>query len=171
VTRVHLKWIHVHVVQLFDKLLLTPHVEIMKPWLRQEIASLAKLPGIRFLARFAPEAARDALFEDLHSSGRRNVWRLADQQADVLGHDDVTSEFEFVRGAHFADNRGEGVLGSPRRQERQAAVATAGDEMQVRKSVTAVQPLGHGEHTKSPALQNRKDGAPERQNRNRAPES
>ncbi len=151
--------IHVHVVQLLDKLLLTPHVEIVKtrlPELRQKIVSLAKrqaeLLPVRFLPSFSPEVPRDALFQDLHHSRRRNIWRLADQEVHVLGHDDVTREFEMITIAYFSENFDKGVFGPHLGKERQAAVAAAGDEMQMLEPVAAAQSFGHEGRTKSPAL-------------------
>ena len=105
-----------HVVKFFDKLGLTPDIEIVRarlPELR-EIVGLSKwkcelLRG-RFLAWLAAEASRNALLQDLHDGGGSSRGRLADQQVNVIGHDHVACEGEAVAVAHLAQNLGKQIL-------------------------------------------------------------
>src|ERR1019366_2901839 len=61
----------------------------------------------------------------------------------VLGHDDVSVDYEAVLLARFFQDAQEKCASFGRVQLRLAVVATAGDEMQVMVAVIATQPLGH----------------------------
>jgi len=100
----------VHVVELLNEFSLTPNVEIIEaglPELGQEIVRVLKrkseLLGKHFLAWLTAEPARHALFQDLHDGGRSVHSRLADEQVNVVGHDDIAV-------AHFAQNRHKQIL-------------------------------------------------------------
>ena len=58
--------------------------------------------GRRFLAILAAQAARHALLQRLHDGRRRTFGRLADQQVNVIGHDNVARERKSVAVAHLA---------------------------------------------------------------------
>jgi len=103
--------IHVHVMELLNELRLTLDVEVVEarlPELRQEIMSAWKrkleLLGGHFLFWLAAEPPRHALLQDLHDGGRRTLGLLADEQVNVVGHDDVARERKAVAVAHFAQN-------------------------------------------------------------------
>jgi len=53
-------------------------------------------------SRLLSQAARDTLLQDLQDGGRSPNGGFADQQMNVVGHDDVTGEREPVAIAHFA---------------------------------------------------------------------
>ena len=134
--------IQMHVLQLLDALLVTPHVEIMEAQLPEARQSLfAPIEAQRQLrgrgAPLAAQRARDALFEHLHHRGRRAARRFADQQVDVFGHDDIADQRETVALPDLAEDSRKRVPGSHRTQERQPAIATARDEMQMALSVVA----------------------------------
>ena len=89
--------IHVHVVKFFGSLLQTPDIKIVEaslPEAAERIVSTRKcqtrLSGR--IALLAAQTARDALLQNLNHGGRRTFGRLADEQVDVLGHDDVAYE-------------------------------------------------------------------------------
>ena len=137
-----------HVVEFFDSLFQTPHVKVVKPPLpkaRQRIVATGKdqiqLPCGR--SPLATQAARDALLQNLNESGRRTFGRLADEQMDVLRHDDITRQGEAVAVAHLAKNMDESISGANRAQKRQASIAGERNEMQMALSVAANKFVGH----------------------------
>jgi hypothetical protein len=140
-------------VELFDSLLQTPHVKVVKPPLpksRQRIVATCK-GHIQLSCRRSPlatQAARDALFQNLNHSGRRSLGWLADEQMNVLGHD-VTHQGEAVTVAHFAKNMYKSISGANRAQKRQAPIAGEGNEMQMTASVAANEVVGHGRQEQS----------------------
>ena len=104
-----LHWIHVHVVEFLDEFSLAPDVEIVEavlPETRQRFGCIAEgqfqLPGGCPPSGLAPQAARHALLQHLHDGGRSAPGGLADEQVNVVGHDDVTRERESVAVAHLA---------------------------------------------------------------------
>jgi hypothetical protein len=149
-----LQRIHVHVLELFDFLLQTPHVEIIEaalPKARQRIVATCKgqmqLSG--GLALFAAQTARDALFENLHGHGRSATTGLADQQVNVFGHHDVTHQREAKAIAHLAKNIHKSISGANRAQQRQASIASESNEMQMSTTVAPDELVGHGTEEKS----------------------
>jgi len=103
--------IHMHVVEFLDELRLTPHVEIVEarlPEMGQGIVGVperkSELLGGGFFAWFGAQSPRHALFQDLHDAGRSALGRLADEQVNVVGHDDVTDDRQLVAVAHLAEN-------------------------------------------------------------------
>ncbi len=58
---------------------------------------------LRGVAAFlAAQQSRHPLFEDLHGLGGRGTWRFADEQMDVVGHEDVANQLELEAVANFA---------------------------------------------------------------------
>lgn len=72
-----------NIAQLFDKLTVIPNIEIV----------ITLLPEV-FL--FADQPARDALLERLDRVGECGTLRLAQQQVNVLGHDHIGEDAQFV---------------------------------------------------------------------------
>ena len=109
--------IHVHVLEFFDELRVTPDVEIVKaglPELRQEIVRVSKrkseLLGGYFLGWLAADSPRHALLQDLHDGWRSALCWLADEQVNVVGHDDVARDREPVAVAHLSQNLHKQIL-------------------------------------------------------------
>ena len=103
--------IHVHVVKFFDELGLTPHVKIVEAWLPEARQRADRLPERKckllreyLFARLAAESSRDALLQDLQNEGRAALYRFADKQVNVIGHDDVAGQDETVAVPHLAEN-------------------------------------------------------------------
>lgn len=137
--------IHVHVVKFLDELGLTPDVEIVEaqlPELGQQAARVRKRKGKllrgEFFAGLAAELPRDALFQDLQDEGRSALDWLADEQVNVIRHDDVTSQGKTVAVTHFSENLDKQIPGTSGRQKGQAPVATAGDEMPMTQAVATM---------------------------------
>ena len=103
---------------------------------------------------------RNALFQDLQDGRRRSFGWLADQQMNVLGHDHVSDQRKVKPAPHLAKDLYECVSRTDRAEQRQAAVATACDEVQVFLPVVAPQSFGHPKNQKPHPCKNRKDGAP-----------
>jgi hypothetical protein len=146
--------IHVHVLELFDFLLQAPHVEVVKPALpeaRQRIVTACKdqiqLSGGR--SPLAAQAARDALFQNLNYSRGRSFSRFADEQVNVLRHDDVAHQGEAVAVTHLAKNSDEHISGPNRAQKGQASIAGERNEVQMSSSIVANEFVGHRTQEKS----------------------
>jgi hypothetical protein len=89
--------IHVHILEFFDELLLTPHIEIVEPRLPElgqtVIRTLEAKPELSCgRAWFLAQPARHALLQDLHDRRRRSPGRFTDEQVNVLWHDDISDE-------------------------------------------------------------------------------
>ena len=94
-----------HVAEFLDALALTPDIEVVE----------ATLPYVRFVgpelalggpAAFAAQnAAGETLLDDLHHRGRRAAFGFADQQMNVLGHDDISNDHELVALADLPEFR------------------------------------------------------------------
>ena len=111
--------VHVHVVEFLDELRLTPNIEIIKSWLpelRQEIVrvseSKSKLLRGHFLAWLAAKPARDTVLQNLHDRGRCALGWLADEQVNVIGHDDIAREGKPEAVAHLSQNLHKQILGA-----------------------------------------------------------
>jgi hypothetical protein len=145
--------IHVHVVKFFDSLLQAPHIKIIEATLPESTERIAagkwqtKLSSS--IALLAAQASRDALLQHLNHSGRRPIGRLADQQVDVLRHDDIAHEGESIVVAGLAKNLDKGVSSANRAQQRQASIASEGDKVQMAASIMADEFVGHGKKEKS----------------------
>jgi hypothetical protein len=101
------------------------------------------LLGGRPPSRLAAQAALHALLQHLHDIGRSPLGGFADEQVNVVGHDDVARERESVAVAHLAQNLHEQILRTRRGKQGQPPVAAAGDEVEVAQSVPASQSFGH----------------------------
>jgi hypothetical protein len=138
-----------HVTQLLDLLLVTLHIEVVKPplpELRQQVWFAKAKAELRVGCSPAPSAtqfARNALLQDLHDRLGRSLGGLADENVDMLGHDHVPDKREAVTLPDLAQNFHEDTSCTSRTQERQAPVATAGDGVQMLLPVVAFQSLGH----------------------------
>jgi hypothetical protein len=103
-----LQGIHVHILKLLDELLLTPQVEIVKARLPelgqgmiQTLEAKLELPCGR--AWFPAQPARHALLQNLHDRRRRALRRFADEQVDVLWHDNVSDQRKSIAVAYLAE--------------------------------------------------------------------
>ena len=68
----------------------------------------------------------------------------------MIGHDYVACEGETVAIARLAQNFDEQISGVHGGKQGQPPVATAGDEVQVARSVTTVQTFRHGNWNEKP---------------------
>ncbi len=140
--------IQVHVFQLLHLLLVTPHIEIVKPplpELRQRIlSSKLKLElANNFLPPPPPHLPRHSLLQHLQHRRRRPFRRLAHQQMNVFRHHHESDQSKSVSIAKLTQYLHKQVARSLRSQQRQPPVTTASDEMQI---VLAVIPLEFSMH-------------------------
>ena len=139
-----LHWIKVHVIQLFVLLFGAPHIEVIEAAL-PELRILFKRGFIRDkrLARKGFVPVRPAQFyrrsslQNLHHGRRVAHVRLADQQVEMLRHQDVPEEAEIMALADVDQDFQEEVACLRGIEEGQAMVTTACDEMELSKAVAA----------------------------------
>ena len=62
----------------------------------------------------------------------------------MLGHDHVSIHHELIALLGFLQDLEKAVATACRTQDRQAMIATAGDEVEVLGAVVSLQPCGHG---------------------------
>jgi len=129
------------IVQLFLAFLRGPQDEIIESALPYVIfagALAAPLSG-----RLGPEPSQyapcKALFDGLHHGGRIASFRLAEQQVDVLGHDDIAHHNEMIAVAHVLQHFNEQVASGGESEQRAALVTTGGDVVQVTLAVEAIE--------------------------------
>ncbi len=129
------------VVQLLLPLLSAPQDEIMEPALPYvlfAIALAARLSG-RLGSEPSQYAPRKALFDGLHHGGRIASFRLAEQQMDMLGHDDVAHHNEMIASADVFQRFNKQVAPGGEIEQRAPLVTTSGDVVQVALAVAAIE--------------------------------
>ena len=90
-------------------------------------------------------AAGDTLFQDLHGHSDSSFCRFADQEMDVLRHDDIAPDHELVLLSDFLQDLEKEVAAARRSKEGMAMITTAGDEVLVAAGVKTFQTFRHGE--------------------------
>src|SRR5208282_6595014 len=154
--------IPVHVLQLLFPLLRAPHVEVIKPPLpeaRQFGPGLGKPEAQLRRGRRATlpsQGPGDTLFQDLQHRRRRPIFRLADQQMDVLGHDYIAHQQKAVALAHLAERLDEQVPRSHSSKKGKAAITTERQEMEMSLSIVAFQLITHLGKPPHPLLERHK---------------
>jgi hypothetical protein len=127
----------VHVVQFFVLLSNTPDIEIVEAGLPEP----AVLFGLDrpFSATFTGRKQRkgNALFEFAHDVGWSRCGRFTNQKMYMLGHDNVSHKRKRELLTHFAKNLYETISRVHGAQKWKALIATAGDEVQVSKTVAS----------------------------------
>jgi hypothetical protein len=144
----------VHLVKFFDSFLQTPDIKIVEaalPESAQRIVAADKRQTklSSRVALLAAQTARNALLQDLNHSGRRAFCWLADEQVDVLGHDDVAYKKVSVAVARLAKNLNKRISSANRAQKREAPIASECDEMKIAASLMANEFVSHGKKEQS----------------------
>jgi hypothetical protein len=128
----------VHITQILDPLLPTPHVEIIKPPLPEAPRRVRWCPRpqshlvlLRPLSRLPPQSTRYALLQDLHHRRRRAHLRLPDQQVNVFRHHHVPSQPELISLPDLNQDPQERIALPPRSQQGPPPVTTARDKVQL----------------------------------------
>jgi len=115
----------VDVSQFLDKLLLRPNVEVVIP----------RLPKV-----FAPldQPSRNRLLQSLYRHSERASFRLANQQMNMLRHDDISADIKTVALTNSFESMLDHDLGLGRGQEWQTVVAAEGYEVQMMSLLIAL---------------------------------
>ena len=92
-------------------------------------ASQVQFPLSRERSLFGTQAPRDALFQNLNREGGCGLRWFAEEQVDMLRHDNIADQGEAVQVAHFIQNLDKDISSANRAQERQAPIASERDEM------------------------------------------
>jgi len=124
-----------HVFRLFNGLVVGEHVEII----------ITPLPELGLRGGF--ESARCGLLQDLKDDCERRFPRLAGEQVNVFGHEDISGDDEAVtlaNGLQFALEGGVGLLDV---QERESSITTEGNEVKLTGLLVTGQVSGHGERS------------------------
>jgi hypothetical protein len=109
----------VHVFQLLDPLVLTPHIEVVVAILPERLAwLLAKL-------------TRSDLLQHLQHHGEIALLGFTHKQVNVLGHDHITVNVKPLPLPHRFQNLLEQIESCRSAQQWSATIATEGDEMEV----------------------------------------
>jgi hypothetical protein len=91
--------------------------------------------------------------------GRKSADRwLADEQVEMLGHDDQADKRELIVRAKFAEELDEEVARANRPQEGKTSVTTASDEVQVALAVAALEACRHERNTSNPPTPSNNEG-------------
>lgn len=129
------------------------HVEIAAlpeaPWrpcgeCQAELSSVAPL--------FAAQDARDPLLKHLDGLGRSQSRRFADQQMDMIRHENVTDNPQLEACAHLAENTYSNIFVFDRSEEFAPLVASERNEMEILAASDALELVGHKKE--SPTLAN-----------------
>ncbi len=129
-----------NIVQLLLALLSAPQDEIIKPALPYVLSAIAL--AARLGGHLGPKPSQyapcKALFDGLHHGGRIASFRLAEQQMEMLGHDDVAHYNEMIAAADILQHFKKRVapIGI---EQRAPLVTTGGDVVQVSLAVAAIQ--------------------------------
>ena len=100
-------------------------------------------------------APRKTEFESLHHSRRILLLRLADEQMNVLGHNDISDDDEHIALSHLLQHFEKQVTAVRSAKQRLSAIATASDEMKITGAVVAMEVLPHRETITPPRSQRR----------------
>jgi len=129
------------VVQLFLAFLRGPQDEGIEAWLPDVIFAVALEAPLG--GHMGPEpfqyAPSKALFDGLHHRGRIASSRLAEQQMDMLRHDDVAHHNEMIAAAHMFQHFKKQVASGGGLEQRATLVATGGDVVQVALTIAAIE--------------------------------
>ena len=124
-----------HVIQFLFYFSAAPDIEVVESSLPKALwfGGLVREGEIKLVSGTASflstHGARDALFQNLDYFRGCAGGRLAEQQVDVLGHEDKTYELESVTCPHLAQNLDEQVSGTRGCQEWFSLITTEGDEV------------------------------------------
>jgi hypothetical protein len=119
----------VHVVELFDALVVGEDVEVV----------VTDLPEGSWGGELG-----DGELEGLDGFGKRLGFGFAQEKVDVFGHDDVAEDIEVVASAGGFEGFEEEVAGGGGVEVGEAVITTEGEEVVVAFSLIAMEALGHG---------------------------
>src|SRR5208283_1659865 len=112
-------------------LLSVMHVEIV----------IAALPELSLSARL--QLVRCLLLQDLERNRQRRPARFADQQVNVLRHENVSGNHKFVATTHRLQFAPEEIVGSVPRQQRLSSITTEGQKVKAATLLVTNKSLRH----------------------------
>jgi hypothetical protein len=118
----------VYVAQLLNPLVFVPHVEVIVTSFPERAATDEPL-----------ELVRDVLLEHLNCDRQVGAFRLADQQVNVLRHDDIAGYVESIPLSYSLQSLLESATCFWRGQQWGSAVATEGDEVKAASLLKTLQ--------------------------------
>ena len=129
------------VVELFLAFLRGPQDEIIEAPLLDVVFAIAFVAPLSGQPGPEPSqyAPRKALFDGLHYGGRIASFRLAEQQMDMLGHDDIAHHDEMIASADVLQHFNEQVAPGGEIEQRAPLLTTSGDAVQVALAVAAIE--------------------------------
>ena len=160
-----------HVVQLLSMFAPAEDIEVIGALLPESRWQLGR-PELYLnfgLLLSCPTAAGNTLFENLHGHSDSSLSGLADQQMEVLRHDDVTPDDKLIFLSDFLQDFQEQIAAAGGSEKGLSMITTAGDEVFVAAGVEALQTFGHAGFILSPPFASSaryksalsaKDGAP-----------
>ncbi len=86
---------------------------------------------------------RKTLLDDLHDHRGIADFRLRDEYMKVFGHNDISVDDEAIFSTRFFQEIDESISTFRCAQDRLASIAATGDEMQVLRTVVAMEPSRH----------------------------
>ena len=141
--------VRMHVLEFLANFLFTPHIEVIKsglPEARQIPVACckcaARLPCRRATSA-SPEIPRDALLQHFQDNGGCALGGFADEQMNVVGHDHISDQQEFVAFTNFPQGLDEDVARSRRVEQRQPPITTEREEMKMAPSIVSLQTFRH----------------------------
>lgn len=96
------------------------------------------------LSQRRQQAISHSLLQYLHHRGRRADFRLADQNVEVLGHDDIADNLKPILPPNLLKNAEENIARTPASQKLLAFITATGNEMKVMMTVNPFQTRWHG---------------------------
>jgi hypothetical protein len=118
-------WVAVHVLEFLDGLVVVPHVEVIVAALRESYISRPF------------ELSRDLLFQHLEGYLELKLARFADQQVNVFGHDDITSDNKAVAPPHLFQFSFKEIVPGARFEQRLSSITTEGKKVKITRMLIA----------------------------------
>ena len=112
-----------HIAQFLDELLFGEDIEVEKALLPKMILALCKQPS------------RHGLFQHLHHHRRISLFRFADHEMKMLGHDHIADHVETISCEHMIQHVHENVPRPGGEHQGFSPVTTAGDVVIIVESV------------------------------------
>jgi hypothetical protein len=136
----------VHVPELLHSLLRAPGIEIIEAVLPESaLGFIAEEESLARVSAFSlgQERVRRPLLQHRHDRGRSAHLRFCDQKMNMLGHHDVSDDYESVLLPRLFENGKEAVARTGCVEEWQAVIARASDKVQVMRTISTMQAGRH----------------------------
>ena len=147
-------WISMNIAKLLDSFLLCPDVEVVEPSLPERMRDRCGVqsktwgpPGLATVARPGNAGAFQTPdvpeLECLHGSGDSCPLRFRDQQMYVLGHNDISQNYQSISATHTFQNLQKQAAAQCIAQQRLAVIAAEREKVKIPRAVSTVKIFGH----------------------------